>query len=127
MEPASVSVLSYRDLEEGIRGKTQPGLHFLRGIPVKKLFALMMVAALAAVGCEDKKTSPPAKPSTSAPAPVPSTPKPEASTPKPEVSTPKPEASTPKPAPSTPKPDVSTPKKGDKDKPDGPSVEPPKK
>jgi hypothetical protein len=37
--------------------KLTPGLFSLKGYPVKKIFALMMVLSLAAIGCDDKKTS----------------------------------------------------------------------
>jgi hypothetical protein len=45
------------DLYEGTRGLTPTGHHTFRGIAVKKLFALLMVFSLAAIGCEDKKSS----------------------------------------------------------------------
>ena len=47
--------------DEGIRGFIHPGLTLVRGIAVKKLFALMVVAALATAGCDDKKTTAPPK------------------------------------------------------------------
>jgi hypothetical protein len=43
----------------GFAEEYTPGRTLQRGTPVKKLFALMVVASLAAIGCDDKKTSPP--------------------------------------------------------------------
>ena len=50
--------------------KLTPGPSSLKGFPVKKIFALMMVLSLAAIGCDDKKstnTKPADKPKTDAP------------------------------------------------------------
>jgi len=86
---------------------------------VKKLFALLVVFSLAAIGCEEKKSTPgkPVDTSKSAPKPDPTTPKPDPTTPKPDPTTKK-EESTAKKDESTKKkeggPDLGKPKEGGK-------------
>lgn len=85
---------------------------------MKKLFALMVAASLAAIGCEDKKTTTPQKPPDSS---VKSIPKPADPSPKPPSTGSNPKGEVPKAE--LPKAD---PPKVDPPKVDPPKVDPPK-